>query len=642
MFIFNKQQHVVRSLGYLAVLLFTCACFLLGNDIADARNITNYQNTISHSSPLTSSNQTLRFIVTTNVSPGGIIEITPPPTFETLGTTTFSADRNVEVKINGVLRLASSTGDSVYDQVEIVPGTPGLIRYILNSTSGIASGDTVEVFIGNHTSKSLVFSESYSTTTGTTTVIGDIRPIVNAPSIGTHRFMISVYDGGLVADADVPIALVETVGFGPLDTTEDIPPLRFNGSPSTTVTGVTPNVEIFVQTDELATCRFSRDPGIDFFAMTDIFDNTGLIFHTEVVPVTPESTQEFYVRCIDDEGNYNNDDYLIRFEVTNTPSGTPGDEGGDEGDGSGDGSSGTGSGGGGGGQTGSGGGEAPSEGGSGGSGGGGGGSGGGQGDEDDITAGGGFETTDAPYRSGDGRVVITGRAIPRADVVALVDGKEAGRVRADGNGRYEITIDRIARGVYTFGLYAIDTTTVRSSTFSTSFTVSGARTASLSNINIPPTITAAPDPVNPGTPLVLRGFTVPGTSITLEFEKDGSSAASKRVITATSSATGAWQVELTTTGLTNGTYKARVRARIPDTILQTNFSAYKLIGVGQTAVRQNNADLNRDGKVNLVDFSILLFWWNSDGGTSDPSADINADSKVNLVDFSILLFNWTG
>lgn len=55
-----------------------------------------------------------------------------------------------------------------------------------------------------------------------------------------------------------------------------------------------------------------------------------------------------------------------------------------------------------------------------------------------------------------------------------------------------------------------------------------------------------------------------------------------------------------------------------------------------------NADLNRDGRVNLVDFSILLFWWASDGGDSDPPADINLDGTVSLTDFSIMLFNWTG
>jgi hypothetical protein len=98
---------------------------------------------------------------------------------------------------------------------------------------------------------------------------------------------------------------------------------------------------------------------------------------------------------------------------------------------------------------------------------------------------------------------------------------------------------------------------------------------------------------------------------------------------------------LVTSGFTNGTYKARARAVVEGGV-STNFSNYVLYGVGQAANRASNADLNRDGKVNLVDFSILLFWWNTNGGTSDPSADINGDGRVSLTDFSILLFNWTG
>jgi hypothetical protein len=51
-----------------------------------------------------------------------------------------------------------------------------------------------------------------------------------------------------------------------------------------------------------------------------------------------------------------------------------------------------------------------------------------------------------------------------------------------------------------------------------------------------------------------------------------------------------------------------------------------------------SADLNADGKLNLTDFSILLFHW----GTDHAIADLNSDGRVNLTDFSILLFNWTG
>lgn len=52
------------------------------------------------------------------------------------------------------------------------------------------------------------------------------------------------------------------------------------------------------------------------------------------------------------------------------------------------------------------------------------------------------------------------------------------------------------------------------------------------------------------------------------------------------------------------------------------------------------ADSNRDGKVNLIDFSILIAFYNMTAPFGNPCADINNDKKVNIVDFSILLTQW--
>ncbi len=53
-----------------------------------------------------------------------------------------------------------------------------------------------------------------------------------------------------------------------------------------------------------------------------------------------------------------------------------------------------------------------------------------------------------------------------------------------------------------------------------------------------------------------------------------------------------------------------------------------------------NSDLNQDGYVNIVDFSILAFWYKKVG----PPAyvDLNSDGMVTITDFSIMAFYWTG
>lgn len=54
----------------------------------------------------------------------------------------------------------------------------------------------------------------------------------------------------------------------------------------------------------------------------------------------------------------------------------------------------------------------------------------------------------------------------------------------------------------------------------------------------------------------------------------------------------------------------------------------------------SGADFNTDSKVNSVDFSILLAFWQKQPPFKNPCVDINKDNKVNSVDFSILLYQW--
>jgi len=59
--------------------------------------------------------------------------------------------------------------------------------------------------------------------------------------------------------------------------------------------------------------------------------------------------------------------------------------------------------------------------------------------------------------------------------------------------------------------------------------------------------------------------------------------------------------------------------------------AYEYTGISTT-----QADLNQDGTVNTLDWSIMNSAW----GTADATADINNDGIVNTIDFSILNGQW--
>jgi hypothetical protein len=601
--------------------------------------IQEYRDVISDSAPGALANHTLSFTIATSLSPGSEFVFTPAPGFSVSSSSRFST-RNVSLRVNGSTRNSSSTLGATTDQVIVTPGTPGQIRYILSGTSTpVTANDAIEFRIGNHTVDSVgpsIATTTTSTTVSTTTVPGDTPGIKNSTATGTHKMGFEVYDGGKVADVDFLIALLESVGVGPIDTRSDIPPERTNGQPTGVVSGVVSGVEVSLETNKFAQCRYATAPGVAFADMTQsTAPEYFWVFHDFTIEgVESGDSFKFYVRCIDLEDNVNEDDYVIEFEIGEEPTGEPNEEGDVEGDGSGtndtgnsnsDGGSGTGSGGSSGSTSGGGG--------SGGSGSGGSGSGGGG-------SGGGFESEDAPYRSGDGRVIINGYAQPGSEVVVLIDGTRVTETTARADASYSVTLDEIGRGVYTFGVYGIDENDVRSSTFSTSFTVSGARTVSLSNINVPPSIAVDPDPVDPGQTLTVAGFTVPDSAVTVENQQVDTPV-SLQTFTATSSDDGAWSVDIDTSDFDTGPHEVRARAQSPE-IGDTSFSQFAKYGVGEAIQTSSNSDLNQDGSVNLTDFSILLFWWGSDGGDSDPPADINADGTVSLTDFSILLFNWTG
>lgn len=621
----------------LFIVLLVFVCGLISFD-AEAANIVQYSNTLSDSGPNQASNHTLRFTSKVAINSGAYLDVQFPPGFVVENATTTFGERNVELYVNGVPRVASGTIGFGVDLVTINSGNGGSVRYTLGTGSGIPADSNLELRIGNHSSVSLDERQVYTASSGTTTLPADVEPIRNSGALGLHHVGLDIVDGGVIADANFLIFLNRKISVKG-DTTEEIPPFRFNGAPSSTIAGTSLFVEISLETDEFAVCRYSTASGTPYFLMTNEFSNTGLVVHTTNVPVVPNTFLQFFVRCIDDENNYNVDDFAIEFSISAEPTGTSNTTGSTSGDGTGSGDDGTGTGQGDGGTTGGSDGDTNESGNDTGGGGSGGGSGGGGGGGSGGGSGGGFESTDGPYESGDGRVIINGLAFPDADVTILIDGQIADQVQAARDGKFSITIDEIARGAYTFGIYAEDENSNKSSTFSTSFTVSGARASRLSNINITPVITVSPDPAEPGETVTFSGYAMPDATVTLETGRTGG--ANSVNLTAVSDSDGFYSTTLTTQGFARDTYQVRAMSE-QEGGDRTGFSDYVFYGIGQEAENQIFADLNRDGSVNLVDFSILLFWWQTSGGDSDPPADINADGTVSLTDFSILLFNWTG
>lgn len=239
--------------------------------------------------------------------------------------------------------------------------------------------------------------------------------------------------------------------------------------------------------------------------------------------------------------------------------------------------------------------------------------------------------------SGDTEVSLEGKAYPNARVNILIDGESVGNVRANSRAEFLFTTETDP-GTSSFSFWATDSRGIRSATYSTTFDVTLGAVTNVSGVLIPPTISVPDATVNPGEVIVFSGQTVPNVAVQISID-DGDI-----ILDTTSDAQGNWNVSFDTSRVSIDTHTAKARFVEGSSTLKTESTYGTAISlfVGVEGQAISNSDLNRDGNVNLIDFSILIFWWGTSGGNSNPPADINLNGNVGLEDFSILLFNWTG
>ena len=233
------------------------------------------------------------------------------------------------------------------------------------------------------------------------------------------------------------------------------------------------------------------------------------------------------------------------------------------------------------------------------------------------------------------KVIIKGKAYPQAEITILKDGSVASVVTADLQANFRKELTGLTAGVYTFGVWAKDKTGRKSITFSFTNSVSNGTTTTISDIFLPPTIELEKTRISKGVDLNIFGSTTPESKVSVHIES------SKEIIKKfDADDIGNWDLSFNTTVLDEGAHTVRARAVSPGGLIGTysNTLAF-IVGSKGTIALMKNGDISADKKINLVDFSILLYNW---GAPENPAADLNGDNKVNLTDFSIMLYHWTG
>jgi len=252
------------------------------------------------------------------------------------------------------------------------------------------------------------------------------------------------------------------------------------------------------------------------------------------------------------------------------------------------------------------------------------------------SSGGGSSSGGSNVELGDTSVSIDGTAYPSRTVNILLDGDSIGSVRADSNGDFDFSFDTDP-GAATLGFYTTDEDGTRSITLTTTFDVTQGAVTNVRGVLIPPTIILSNSQIDPGDIVTINGQAAPNTTVEIFVNDD-------MVESTSADGNGRWSIAYDTTGLSADTYLVKARYVTGSGSLKTesSFSTALSLFVGVDGVASTPSDLNRDGDVNLIDFSILIFWWQTSGGDSNPPADINGNGNVGIEDFSILLFNWTG
>jgi len=238
---------------------------------------------------------------------------------------------------------------------------------------------------------------------------------------------------------------------------------------------------------------------------------------------------------------------------------------------------------------------------------------------------------------GDTQITVSGVGYPGRTINFILDTDSIGSVRAGSNGRFEFATDADP-GTATLGMWSTDTSGTRSLTLNNTFDVTQGAITNLTGIILPPTISVPNQNVDPGAVVNVSGQSAPNATVELHIDD------SDPVETTTANGNGQWSYSLDTGTLSISEHILRARTIVgnPPLTTESSFSTSLQLFVGVDGQATQPSDLNRDGSVNLIDFSILIFWWQTNGGDSDPPADINQNSNVGLEDFSILLFNWTG
>lgn len=234
-------------------------------------------------------------------------------------------------------------------------------------------------------------------------------------------------------------------------------------------------------------------------------------------------------------------------------------------------------------------------------------------------------------------MVVSGTAYPGARVSILLDGRVEAVSTADPGAAFRVTLGSLAPGSYVVSVYAEDSADRKSTSYSVPLSLTNSVTAEVSNIFLAPTISVSNTVIKKGEPITILGMSAPNAQVNVHVHSFPEFL--ERV---TASVSGAWFKQFDTSVLEIGDHKTFSRAFANDRATEQSAVVKFVVGTtSEIAPTSMRSDLNSDSRVNTIDFSMLLYWWQR-SIVAGIKADINKDMRVDAVDLSIMLYDWTG
>ncbi|MEW5805155.1 MAG: hypothetical protein AB1721_00265 [Patescibacteria group bacterium] len=241
-------------------------------------------------------------------------------------------------------------------------------------------------------------------------------------------------------------------------------------------------------------------------------------------------------------------------------------------------------------------------------------------------------------------VKFEGRAYPKSSVTLLKDAQIAGTTLAGPDANFQLSVSGLSSGNYIFSLYSEDNRGNRSSLLTFPLSVTSGSYTSVSGIFIAPTIAVDKSEVKRGDNIAIFGQSSPNSEITIAVSSD-----EEFFNKVKSDQSGAYLYNFDTAQLDMGQHFTKSKAALNGEV--SSFSKAISFAVGTKNVLAQpstvilRGDLNGDGRVNLVDFSVGAYWYKrsiSAEFTIKEKEHLSGDGKVDLVDFSIMAYYWTG